>query len=209
LIKWLLIVKNKSMKTYNIQQQTPEWFALRKGKMTASHAQEIGNNGKGLETYIYKVMSDYFSEVPQEQYTNPDLERGIELEEQARNIYELEKGVSIEKVGFIEMDEFVGCSPDGLIGEDGGIEIKCHNNEKHFKLLLDKKIESGYLWQIQMNLLITGRKWWDYVAYNPNYKNSLIVIRITPDEEMFKSLKEGFIKGQSLIEEIKQKYEKI
>ena len=74
------------MKLYNIQQQTPEWFALRKGKMTASHAQEIGNNGKGLETYIYKVMSDYFSEVPQEQYTNPDLERGIELEEQARNI---------------------------------------------------------------------------------------------------------------------------
>jgi len=193
------------MKIHKIEQQSPEWFEIRRGKMTASHAQAIGNNGKGLDSYILDVMSKYYAEVQEEQYTNEQMQRGNELEAQARKIYELLNGVTAEQVGFIELDEYTGCSPDSLIGEDGGIEIKCHNNLNHFKLLLDKKIASDYMWQIQMNLYITGRKWWDYVAYNPNFKDSLVVIRVEPDQEKIEKLKIGLGSGKEKIKGIKKR----
>jgi exodeoxyribonuclease (lambda-induced) len=198
------------MKIHKVKQLSEEWFELRKGKLTASHAQEIGNNGKGLETYIMKLMSEYYASVPQEPYTNPDLERGIELEEQAIGMYELEKKCDVEKVGFIEIDKFSGCSPDGLIGKEGGLEVKAHNNLNHFKILLngEKEIESKYIWQIQMNLLMTGRKWWDYVSYNPNYKDNLLIFRIEPDKEKFEKLEEGLKVGKEKIKEIIKNYEK-
>lgn len=199
------------MKTHNFEQGSPEWLAIRKGKMTASHAQEIGNNGKGLDTYVLKVMSEFFSSAESEVFTNSDMNRGTELEEQARSMYELETGADVEEVGFIEYDEHVGCSPDGLVGKDGGIEIKCHNDLSHFKMLLNgqDEIDTKYLWQIQMNLLITERKWWDYVAYNPNFSTPLIVIRIKPDPEMFISLQNGFITGKKKMEEIRSKISKL
>jgi len=77
----------------NIEQASPEWFALRLWKMTASHATAIGNNGKGLETYILEMMAESFSSAEKEQYSNEHTERWNELEGQARSIYELEKAV--------------------------------------------------------------------------------------------------------------------
>lgn len=193
------------MKIYdNIEQLSPEWFAIRKGKMTASHAQAIGTNGKGLDTYIMQIMSEYYSSGEREIYTNTDIERGIELEEFARGIYELENSCVVDQVGFIEHNEFTGCSPDGLIEQDGGIEIKALKDINHFKMSVngEKEIESKYIWQIQMNLFITGRKWWDFVSYNPNYKKSLIVFRIKPDEEKFLKLQVGIMAGENKIKEL-------
>lgn len=200
------------MKIYNdILQGSPEWFEKRKGKMTASEAQAIGNNGKGLETYIKGLMAEFYSSGEKEIYTNKDLERGKELEQYARDMYELENDCKVEQVGFIELNEFVGCSPDGLIGEDGGIEIKSVNDVNHFALILngEKGIESKYVWQVQMNLLITGRKWWDYVSYNPNFEQSLIVFRILPDQEKHKKLLAGIELGIKQIKEIKNKINEV
>lgn len=198
------------MKTHNMEQGSPEWFAVRAGKMTASHAQEIGNRGKGLQTYIYEILASKHAGVEEERYTNSHLERGVELEPVARSMYELQKGVTIDQVGFIEYNKYIGCSPDGLIGEDGGIEIKCHNNAQHFRLLVNgaEDIDTRYLWQIQMNLLITGREWWDYVAYNPNFKDDLLIFRIRPSENKHKSLLEGLEVGKKLILEIEKKLKK-
>jgi len=195
------------MQIHNHEQGTQEWFDVRKGKMTASHATAIGNNGKGLDTYITELMAEYYSTAEKEQFSSEHTDRGNELEPIAREIYEFENDVKVEQVGFIEHNEFSGCSPDGLIGEDGGIEIKCVADNKYFKFLLngESEIDSGHIWQIQMNLLITGRKWWDLVMYNPNYKKSVCVYRITPDEEKFKALKEGLEKGKEKILAIKQK----
>lgn len=195
------------MKVHKCEQRSDEWFAIRKGKMTASNAQAIGNSGKGLDTYILELMAEYYAMVPAERYTNPDIERGIELEATARGIYELERGVKIDEVGFVEGGEFFGCSPDGLIGEDGGIEIKCTNNKNHFALMLkgESGIDSKYIWQIQMCLFITGRKWWDFVSYNPNFKNSLIVFRIKPDNKMHKKLNDGLKNGEAQIKQILKK----
>jgi len=192
------------MKIHKMKQLSDEWFEIRKGKMTASHAQAIGNCGKGLDTYILQIMSDYYEITPEEKYTNSQLERGLDLERQAVEIYEMMYNVKVKEVGFIERDKYSGVSPDGLIGEPGGLEVKCHNNLKHFKLLLDGKIESGYIWQMQMGLFITGREWWDYMAYNPNFKESVFIKRITPDLKMFEMLKKGIDIGKIKIDEIKK-----
>jgi hypothetical protein len=136
------------------------------------------------------------------------MDRGNELEGQARSIYELERGIEVEQVGFIEYDEFTGCSPDGLIGGEGLIEIKCLNDDGHFNLFLEKKINTAYIWQIQMQLLITERKWCDFVSYNPNFKHSLIVVRIYPDKKQQENLLQGLIMGKEMILNIKQQYEK-
>lgn len=193
------------MQIHNFAQGTPEWLAVRKGKMTASHAQAIANQGKGLDTYIYQLMSEQYSSGEKDYFSNRHIERGNELEGLARELYALQNDVLVEQVGFIEHSEFVGCSPDGLVGEEGGIEIKCKDDFSYFKNLIngDREIESAYVWQIQMNLLITQRKWWDYVAYNPNFKQSLIITRFYPDEIKFQMLLDGFELGKSKIEQIK------
>jgi len=194
------------MEIKNVEQGTSEWFNARKGKMTASHATAIGNNGKGLDTYITEIMSEYYSSAEREQFSNEHTDRGNEYEATARGIYEFENDVTVEQVGFIEYDEYTGCSPDGLVGEEGGIEIKCVSDSKYFRFLLngESEIDNGHIWQIQMNLLITGRKWWDLVMYNPNFKRSTCVYRTTPDEEKFEALKKGLEKGKAKILEIKK-----
>lgn len=187
------------MKIHQVKQNSPEWHELRKQKMTASHAQQIGNNGKGLETYIYEVVAE-----KEDNYTNEDIERGNEMEAEARQMYELETLQTVNQVGFIELDEYTGCSPDGLVGEEGGIEIKCPNNVNYLKLLVNQKIDTKYLWQIQMNLYITGRKWWDFIAYNPNFNQELYIMRVYPDEEMTEKLKVGLEKGKEKTKELKR-----
>jgi putative phage-type endonuclease len=194
----------------DIEQQSPEWFAIRKGKMTASHAQAIGNAGKGLETYIYDLVAEEYSSAEKEQFSNEHTERGNELEEVARGIYELENNVDVEQVTFIEYDEYVGCSPDGLVGENGLIEIKSPNDTEYLKYLIfgEGQIDTKYIWQCQMQMLVTGRSWNDLVIYNPNFKKSMLVYRIIPDKEKFEKLLNGFEVGKKLILEIKEKLKK-
>ena len=190
------------MIVHNVIQGTDEWFKMRQGKMTASHAQAIASAGKGLETYILEMMSEKFSTGEREQYSNKDTERGVDLEDMARSMYELENDCNVKEVGFVEFNEFVGCSPDGLVDDEGLIEIKCVKDKNHFKLLLDNKIESKYTWQMQMQMLVTERKWCDYVSYNPNFKQSIIKIRVERDVEKIEKLIIGLNKGVENIKEI-------
>lgn len=193
---------------YEMTQGSAEWMQVRKGKLTASHAQAIASNGKGLETYIYDILTEKYSS-NQEQYTNDDIARGNELEETARELYQLETGNKVKQVGFIARDEFVGCSPDGLVGQEGGIEIKCLNDRNHLHLSITEKIEKKHIWQIQMNLLITNRNWWDYVAFNPNLPKELVIIRVEPDQEMHEKLREGIEKGIKQLKKLEKEYERI
>lgn len=190
---------------HRMEQRSDEWFEMRKGKMTASNAQAISANGKGLETYIIGLLAEKYSN-NREHYTNGDMDRGVELEEAARMTYELEYE-KVEQVGFIEMDELVGCSPDGLVGDEGGIEIKCPNDEKFFKIMVngEKEIDPKYRLQVQMCLLISERKWWDIAFYNPNFDKNLLVFRIYPDMAMQEKLIMGIAKGKALMLEIELK----
>jgi putative phage-type endonuclease len=197
------------MQVHNVTQGTPEWHELRiKYPLTASEAQAIGNQGKGLETLVYEKMAVKYSSGVVENYTNKDLGRGVELEPQARDIYELETGNKVEQVGFVtneDISKVCGASPDGMVGEDGLIEIKCFDDVKHFKSTIKLEIESKYVWQMQMQMLVTGRKWVDFVAYNPNYKKSLLIERVLADSVMQEKIKTGLAIGENLIKEIENK----
>lgn len=199
---------------HNVEQKSEAWFALRlQYPLTASEAQAIGNQGKGLETLCWEQMAQKYSSQDKERYSNKDLERGVELEPLARDMYELETGNNVIEVGFVTNESISsvgGASPDGIVGDDGLVEIKCFDDTKHFKMSIDYKktgtfeIESKYVWQMQMQMLLTGRAWCDFLAYNPNYKQSLLIQRVFPDMEMQQKIITGLKKGEIIIKEIEK-----
>lgn len=196
------------MKIYNFPQNTPEWYEVRLGKLTASRAQAIGNCGKGLETLCWEKAAEIITGKLPEQIESEDIRRGHELENEARGVYSIETGRTVEQVGFVEYSKYAGCSPDGLV-KDGLIEIKCKNDVNHLKLLTRQKPESEYMWQMQMQMLVTKRRWCDFVSYNPHYIDKpLIIIRIDQDLNMQRDLLEGIKKGTKRIQEILKEIEK-
>lgn len=191
------------MKIYNdIMQGSEAWHLLRLGKMTASNAQAIATKGKGLDTYCRKIAAEIYTGITPETYTNANMATGVEEEQYARMAYEMETGQIVTEVGFIEYSEYVGSSPDGLINHDGGVEIKrktfaCHND----LILGATDFESSYIWQCHMNMVVSGRDWWDLVSYNPNFKNkSLFIKSLVKCPIKTEQLLEGFDLG---IERIK------
>lgn len=206
------------MTIHNVTQGSFEWFALRqKYPLTASEAQAIGNCGTGLETLCWEKMSEIYSSGEKVKYINDDLKRGNEIEPLAREIYQLRTGRKVVEVGFVT-DESIsnvgGASPDSLVDDDGLLEIKAFADVKHFKMIVDFKdtgtfkIESQYIWQMQQQMLFTGREWCDFLAYNPNFKDSLLVTRIYADKEKQSKIIEGLKKGEQILNEIKSKIEK-
>lgn len=202
------------MKIYDkIEQGTEEWFALKLGKFSASKAQALGQPMKvnkktgvesipaGLETLCFEKAAEMMSGTREEGFTSADMERGIEQEEFARGSYELKKEVQVETVGFIELDDMVGASPDGMVEEDGLVEFKCQKNTKFIRTLYDRKIESKYVWQMQMQMYVADRKWVDFVVYNENFDEP-IIIRVERDEEKIEKIKAGIEMGKVRVKEI-------
>ena len=189
------------------EQGTDEWLSHRIGRLTASNAQAIASNGKGLETYVYTLLSEKYSS-NNEKYTNEDMERGNELEAMARKLYELEKEVEINQVGLVKEGKYISASPDGLIGEDGLVEIKSPNDKNHFFIVTTEKIETKYIWQMQMQMLVTDRKWCDFVSFNPNFERELVIIRVERDEKKIDKIKIGIEVGKELIIKLTKQYGK-
>lgn len=194
------------MKLHEVKQKTPEWIQLRLDHpLTASEAQAIGNQGKGLETLCWNKLAEKYSSASPEDISNNHIDRGNELEEHARAMYELDTGRQVTEVGFITNEKYplAGASPDGLV-EDGGLEIKCFADPKHFRFIIEPTIESQYMWQMQMQMLIGEFKFVDFVAFNPNYTNSLVIVRVKKDKEKQDKLKEGLKKGVEIINKIEK-----
>lgn len=202
------------MKIYeDIEQGTEEWFNIKKGKLTASHATAIMANGKGLKTLVEEVITDLYSSDNYPEFTNRldnrHVARGNEYESKARTIYELETGNKVKQVGFVELDEYVGASPDGLVGDDGLLEIKNPANKEFMRLALTGKIDSNHLNQMQMQMYITGRQWCDYFAFNPNYNPCYIKKRVYADTNEFVRLIQGLKTGRKLIKEYRNMTDKM
>jgi len=202
--------KQKYPKIHRMEQRSNEWFEARKGKMTSSNSATIASNGKGLETYIYEILASKYSRNDEEKYLSIDMQRGIDLEDQARNVYDIEYE-TVEQVGLIDYNEYFSSSPDGLVGKDGGIEIKCPNSSNFFRLLVNGKdaIDKKYLWQMQGQMLAANRKWVDFVAYNVGFDKSLVVIRIEKNPAMQEKLIAGINKGTEMIKALEKRYEKM
>lgn len=193
------------MKLINVKQGTPEWLLTRLGRFTASDAQAIANNGKGLETLVFEKVAERLTGKKNSEYTNEDMERGHELEEMARASYELETNNQVKEVGFAEMSGFVGCSPDGFVGEDGLVEFKCPNNVNFTRFLYTGKIDPKYEWQMQMQMLVCEKKWCDYVIFNENFEPNTKITRVEANKEMQLKITNGLTKGLETLKEIWKK----
>lgn len=196
------------MKLHNdLEQGSEEWLKIRLGKFTASQAQAISAKGKGLETLIFEKVAEILTGKQKFQYVTNDMERGNELESMARDSYEIETGRLVKQVGFVELDEHTGCSPDGLVDEDGLVEIKCPNDAIFVRYLHDKKIDPAYVWQMQMQMLVTGREWVDFVVFNPNLPKMTSVVRVDLDEVATAKITAGLAFGiqqlKSVLDEVK------
>lgn len=193
------------MKIYKeLEQGSEEWLKLRLGKFGGTDAQAVANNGKGLETLCFEKVGEIITGRLKEQYTNEDMQRGNELESQARFAYEMLRGVKVEQVGYIELNEFIGVSPDGLVEEDGLIEVKSPKDSVFVKFLYDHKIDPKYEWQMQHQLWVTNRKWCDYVLFNDNL-NKIEVTRVERNEEKIEKIRIGTEAGIVKIKEILSK----
>ena len=177
------------MKTINCEQRSQEWYAARLGVPSASSFDKIlttkGEPSKQAKKYMYKLAGEILSGTSEETYQNVAMLRGIELEAEARNLYKMINDVEVEEVGFCLSDGY-GCSPDGLVGKDGLIEIKCPIMSTHVEYLLDGTLPSDYFQQTQGQLLVTGRKWCDFVSHYPAIKP--LIIRVERDEVFIKKL---------------------
>jgi hypothetical protein len=180
------------MRTINCEQGTDAWFAARCGVPSSSNFDKIvtmkGELSKQAEKYMFKLAGELVSGRTEESYQNAAMLRGIELEAEARQMYELITGNVVDQVGFCIHDSIdAGCSPDGLVGDDGGMEIKCPSMAVHVEYLLDGKLPSAYYQQVQGSLFISGRKWWDFVSYYPSIKP--LIVRVEPDLAFHAALK--------------------
>jgi hypothetical protein len=185
---------------WNLEQGTDEWFNIRLGKMTGSNAQAIQAQGKGLETYCLKKTAERLTGKRQESYSNPNMDMGNELELEAKELWALEHGVNYKNVGFVEVDDYVGCSPDGVM-DDAIMEVKCHTDVVFTQLLLTGKIESKYKWQTIFNTVKCGKDRGVYIGYNPNFKNPFFELEIIPDQESIDKIEAGLEIGRKLISE--------
>jgi len=182
-----------------IEQGSPEWFALRLGKVTASRIADVlakVKTGEAVtrEDYRTELVVQRLTNKPSETFTNPAMEWGVLQEPMARIAYEAHASVFVEQVSFVEHPtiEWFGCSPDGLVGEDGLLEIKCPSSKNHIKYLLGGKPPAKYVPQMQCQMAVTGRKWCDFVSYDPRLPEDLqlFVVRLERDVSFIMSMEE-------------------
>lgn len=184
------------MKIITADQGTPEWFEARLGKATGSRFSDILAGGKGLtrKAYAVQLALEIVTGKQAETFTSQAMQDGTEREPIARALYEAHTGNFVDEVGFCLHDTMeCGVSPDGLINEDGGIEIKCPKASTHAGYLSIPAEPSAYTAQIQGCMWVTGRSWWDFVSYHPDFPENaqLIVRRIKRDSDYIVKLEQA------------------
>ena len=199
----------------DIEQGTDEWFAIRCGKVTASRvADVIATTKSGYSAsranYEAQLICEILTGKSAESYSNAAMQWGTETEPLARAQYELKTGNMVNQVGFVvhPIIKQAGASPDGLIGEDGCIEIKCPNTSTHLDTLLSQKVPSKYITQMTWQMVCTGRKWCDFLSYDPRLPENLqlYIERIELDEDYAKKLQNEVV---MFLVEVNEKVEKL
>lgn len=179
------------MKIHDVIQRSDEWWRLRAGKPTASEFSKLvtsaGVPSKSLDKYAITLAAEAFAGGPVDAWEgNYHTERGRALEDEAIKLYEFANDVSVVPAGFITNDaETYGCSPDGLVGDDGMVEIKCLKAETHIETMMyfrtKGRIPTKYVQQTQGQMMICHRQWCDLVFYHPVLP--LLAIRERPSDK--------------------------
>lgn len=164
-----------------LEQGSAEWRAARCGSLGASSVHEAlartkSGWGASRANVLARLVVERLTGIPQDTYTNAAMQHGIDTEAEARAAYQFEKGVLVRKVGLYRHPELAGthASPDGLVGDDGLVEIKCPNTATHLETLLsEQRIPGKYYYQIQWQLACTGRSWCDFVSFDPRLPENM------------------------------------
>lgn len=176
------------MKIHDVKQGTGEWKAVRLGIPTASEFDAIvtpefkPRTGQTPETYLYQKLCERLLGFA------PDInafamDQGAILETEAKPFYEFTYDIQIRTVGFCTSDDGrIGCSPDGLIGDDGGIEIKCPQPHTHLRYFMEGGVPKEYMAQVHGSMLVTGRPWWMFMSYSRQFPP--VVLRVERDEKI-------------------------
>lgn len=154
-----------------MEQRSEEWFSARAGCVTASRIADVmmKPTTAGYQNYRAQLICERLTGNPTETFTSAAMQHGTDTEPQARAFYEMETGHEVTEVGFIPHPtvEGTGASPDGIIGGEGLVEIKCPQPAEHIRVLTGGEIKRQYVLQMQWQMECTGRKWCDFVTFNP------------------------------------------
>lgn len=187
------------MKIISCKQGSTEWLQARCGIPTASEFDNLvtpewkPRTGQGPNSYLLTKAAEKVMGYPLQSFGGGMMEQGSLMEGRALPWYEFTHNVSIQRVGLCTTDDGrIGCSPDGLIGEDGGIECKCPEPHTHLKYLLGGTVPKDYLAQVQGSMFVTGRPWWLFMSYSSYFPP--FVVKVERDEAAQKVLGEVLAK---------------
>ncbi len=192
----------------DIIQGSSEWDLIRLGKVTASNMSCVlakgrdGGKSKGRAGYMLRLVAERLTGESQEGYGNANMDWGTETEDAARSHYKAIQGVTVEQVGFIELDSgAVGVSPDGLVGDDGMIEIKCPLTTTHIEYIMAGKFPATYKAQVQSQLWVAEREWCDFISFDPRMKsNKMFKVRVYREPDYILDMS---AKTKAFLEELK------
>jgi len=197
-----------------MEQRTDEWFGARLGKVTASKLNDmLAKTKSGYSTsrqnYLIQLVSERLTGQRSESYINSAMQHGIDTEDEARNAY-IFKYANVTEEGFVDHPniQMSGASPDGLVGDDGLIEIKCPLATTHTQTLMSGEVPTKYINQMMWQMACTGRQWVDFVSYCPSFPENLklFVKRIERDDKLIQELEDEVKK---FLEEVDQNVNKL
>lgn len=181
-----------------MQQGSQEWIDARLGRVTASRISDVcaktraGAWGASRANYMAELVAERLTKRAAERFISDAMRHGTEYEPDARAAYEFYRSVTVEEIGFVPHPRMAeaGASPDGLVGADGLVEIKCPNTASHLETLLGAAIPEKYLFQMQWQLACTGRQWCDFASYDPRLPESmqLHIARVERDDALIRTL---------------------
>lgn len=166
----------------------------------------IATGGAGLRNYVLELI-----EGKPNSFSNYWTERGIELEDEAKNYFQFKTGILVKDCGFIINKKYpqAGASPDGLIGEDAVLEVKCPSDKNFSLQMIRDEIPTAHYYQVQMQMMITERELGYYVVYSPNFRERLIIKKIKPELKIYKEIELGLKQARRLYKLLKKNYEKV
>ncbi len=176
----------------DVQQNTPEWYKIKTGIPSASNFDKLmttkGGVSKQRRKYMYQLVAERITGVKEDTYQNSIMQRGIDMEDEARSMYEFITGNTVKQVGFCYPNDKkrCGCSPDGLVGKDGLLEVKSPTSAVHVGYIIAGVLPIDYMQQCQGQLFVTGRKWVDFFSFYPGLKS--FIIRVKPDSKFLNIL---------------------
>lgn len=180
-----------------VEQRSDEWFAMRAGKVTASRVADVIAKTKtgpaaSRKNYMAELIAERLSGEASGGFTNAAMQWGTDTEPMARDAYQAITMETVTEEGFVihPTIEQSGASPDGLVGEDGLIEIKCPNTATHLDTLESGKVPAKYITQMQWQMACTGRQWCDFMSFDPRLPEAMqaFIKRVPRDDEMIAEL---------------------